>query len=107
MNDLLFELATTRPLVFVTVLGILLLSALGLMTLGAKLLRMRRRADLKVAREARLRATWEKHARAVGLQPWDDETTDELMDRVMDARARGFTATELRREVRAAIQHPR
>ena len=84
-------------------LGVLL--ACGVLALLAGMRRAlpaRARADRKAAREKRLRETWRLRALALGLQPRDDESTDDLIDRVMETRVRGSVSVELQTAARAA-----
>lgn len=85
------------------------LFALAVACLGSgirRFLQERARADRvaaeKEGRERRLRTTWEQHARALGLHPRDDETVDELMERVLETRATGAFTTEVRAAEEAA-----
>jgi hypothetical protein len=90
VTTIFFQLAELHPIAFgLTLVALLVIGLCGLVVGGSKCLEQRRRSDQAVAREARLRATWERRARAIGLHPRDDETTDDLMDRVMAARAVG------------------
>lgn len=93
---------------------LLLPFTLGVVAFGFGVRRFLRERDAelvavarKAAQEENLRLVWCRRAVALGLQPRDDESTDELIERVMATRLRGRATAEFHAAVQASRDQER